>query len=181
VCDTTARTYGTEVLFKLNDIYDPFGNASRPFGWNDLSNLYQRYIVDSVDIDVEFSNPSADGLYVAASLQSANNSLSLAGKDIDDVANFPGMCVVAINNTGSQTTRLQKTMRISLMEGLSRMQYDGALSQYSAAITATPSFTPYLRLAAASTNGNADSVEYRVQLTFNTKLYQRTQSNSFTP
>ncbi len=181
VCDTTSRTYGTEVLFKLNDIYDPFGNASRPFGWNDLSNLYQRYLVDSVDIDVEFSNPSADGLYVAVCLQSANNTLSLAGKDLDDVANFPGMCVAAINNTGSQTTRLQKTVRIAAIEGLTQAQYEGALSQYSASIVASPSFTPYIRIAAASTNGNADSVEYRIQLTFNTKLYQRTQSNSFTP
>ncbi len=174
----SASVMGTEVVYRLNSIYTPLFGASpgqQPYGYDQLSGLYDRYIVRAVTIDITFTDPSTDGLFVAAMVQPASGSLTLQGRSIRNSQEMPGVVCGDLNNTGSQTIRFTKRFTIAEIEGLQKSDFVGSSSLYSAEIDQNPTLNPWLRVAVASYNSTDTTsvVRYNLKLTYETELYSR--------
>lgn len=83
----SASSFGSEYVFRLNSIYDPdySGAGDYPNGYSAWSNFYADYRVHRVVIDLAFTDPSSDGMAVAALLQYSNATSGLAGSSIQTV------------------------------------------------------------------------------------------------
>ncbi len=174
----SASVMGTETVYRLNSIYTPLFGASpgqQPYGYDQMSGLYDRYIVRAVRVDIEFTDPSTDGLHVAAMVQPASGALTLQGRSIRNCREMPGVVSGDLNNTGSQTIRFTKRFTIAEIEGVTEREMVSTSSLYSAEIDQNPTLNPWLRLAVASYN-SADTtsvVRYNLRLTYETELYSR--------
>ncbi len=179
----TASAFGTESVYRLNSIFAPTFTPSateQPYGYDQMSPLYERYIVRAVTINIQFTDPSADGLVVAAMVQPASGSQTLSGKSIAYPHECPGCIVANINNTGEQLANFRKRFTIAQIEGLSERDLVSTSSLYSAEIDASPTLCPWLRLAVASYNSTdtTSTVRYTVTLSFEVELYNRVYLDS---
>jgi len=174
----TLMAFGPEYIFNLGCPFQPITTppAQPCYGWNTYQNLYSRYIVEAVEIDVEFTGPSGP-LFVGAIVQSSNNTFTFPGHSLDDSPAWPGCYVTTLNPTGSQTARLVQRMKNNELEGLSPSAYNGAISVYSAAMNAVPPQQPFLRVAAASGALAGESCNVLVKLAYHVLLYDRAQNN----
>ncbi len=174
----SASVMGTEIVYRLNSIYTPLFGASpgqQPYGYDQLAGLYDRYIVRAVTIDVEFTDPSGDGLHVAAMVQPSGGALTLQGRSIRNCQEMPGVVSGDLNNTGSQTIRFSKRFLIAAIEGIRPAELVSTSSLYSAEIDNNPTLNPWLRVAVASYNSadTTSTVRYNIRLRYETELYGR--------
>lgn len=168
--------YGTEQVFRLNSLYDlDFSGAGhQPYGYDQVAALYNLYCVRGVKIQMVISDPSADGVVVAASVQPSNSTFAITGQGVDAIKEQPFSITRSINNSGKQVQTITSYVPIQTIEGLTRTQFAGALSIYQAGITNNPSRVPYLRIACGSLRGNqGDTVLVRTTLTFYSQFSDR--------
>ncbi len=173
-----SSAYGTEVVFRLNSPYSPLFGASpgqQPYGWDQISGLYERYFVRAVTVEVQFTDPSTDGLSVAAMVQPASGTPTLQGQSLRLVKEWPGVVSGDLNNTGSQTIAFKKRWTTAEIEGLRPRDMVPTSSIYSAETDNNPTLSPWLRVAVASYNSSdsTSTVKYSVILRYETELYSR--------
>lgn len=174
--------YGVEQIFRLNSLYDPdySGVGHQPYGFDQVAALYRQYKVNACKIQLIWTNPSEDGMICAAAVQGSGGSFALTSNGIDVLKEQPMTVTRELNNTGSQRAIVNQYFPLSVVEGVSKLQFNTNLEDYSAAVNANPVRTPYLRLAVASSNGtNGASCYVRVMITYYCHFYQRkTQAQS---
>ncbi len=173
-----SSAYGTEAVFRLNSPYSPLFGASpgqQPYGWDQLSGLYDRYFVRAVTIEVQYTDPSTDGLSVAAMVQPGSGAATLQGSSLRLVKEMPGVVSGDLNNTGSQTVVFKKRWTIPEIEGVHPRDMPATSSIYSSETDTSPTLVPWLRLAVASYNSTdtTSTVKYSVILRYETELYSR--------
>ena len=172
----TVGVMGTDYVFRLNSCYDPdlTGTGRQPYAWDQISPLYQQYIVDNCTLEVTFYDPSEDGLAAVAMLAPAQNVVTLSGVNYEVAAERPMSVGRLIANTGSQQTTIRQNIDLAALEGISKMQYMTNQSQYGAACVASPSLAPQLRLSVGSVRSNTGgTISFEVRLTFRTQLFER--------
>ncbi len=171
-----AGVCGSEWAFRLNSCYDPDYTYAghQPYGYDQLAAVYGFYIVNAVDVEVIFHDPTVDGLAVCALAQPSSASMTLPGKTNDIVAEMEFGAVGFLSNTGGQKLRMAKTFDLARVEGITKSQYDAQVGVYGAAVTTNPSLSPWLRIAASDTNGNSGSVvRVTVNLIYHTRFFRR--------
>jgi hypothetical protein len=173
-----AANCGSEQVFRLNSLYDPdfTGAGHQPYGFDQISPLYRQYKVTSVDIDIQLTDPSTDGILVAALVQPPAGTFSLTGKQGYAVSEKPGAEVRMLNDSGSQTARIKQHFEMSDLCQISKLEFDANQSNYVSAVTTNPALSPWLRIAIANMNGGSSSgatVFMNVTLTFHVVFYER--------
>lgn len=167
---------GADYVFRLNSCYDPdlTGTGRQPYAWDQVSPLYQQYIVDRCTLEITFFDPSEDGLAAVAMLAPAQNVVALSGVNYEVAAERPMSVGRLVANTGSQKTTIRQTVDMAALEGVSKMQYMTNQGQYGAACTSSPALFPQLRLSVGSVRSNAGgTISFEVRLTFRTQLFER--------
>jgi hypothetical protein len=168
--------FGSEALFRPNSLYDPdLGSTGhQPYGFDQMAAFYNRYRVTSFDIELIFTDPSADGIFYAATVQPSSETFTIVGKDVEAMSEQPLTVVGQLNNTGSQRCVARRRFSVAEVEGLRPAEFIGNITDYSAPVTSNPTNTPYLRIAAAQpgAGGSAD-VRVAINIVMHAELYLR--------
>lgn len=171
---------GTEQAMSINNLYDPnlTGGGHQPYCFDQLAALYGRYIVKKVSFDIDWSDPSGDGMFVVAMLQGNSSGTALTGMTRDRVTELPFCASAELNNTGSQIEHFKKTISIWELLGITKTQYMGSSTLYGAAVGTNPSVPVYLRFSCGSIRGTAgDTVIGQVRIIFDCEFYDRITQN----
>lgn len=164
----SATTFGTERSFRLNSLYDPdfTSTGHQPYGFDQIAALYMRNQVDEVQINITFSDPSQDGLYVGVFMKNFTDTNTLSGATISQAMERPTVWVQPLNGTGSQVARFSKRVKVWELLGLTKTQYDGSWTLVGSLNTTNPSISPYLSVAVADGAGSASAPAVRCSIDF---------------
>lgn len=130
---TVANTY------VLNGPYDPRFQigGGQPMQWDQISFMYQKYIVHKAIVTVTFNNPLYDGMLVGFRVRSSANPTLTSGRTIAELMEMDNTRSKWVNNTGSQTRIFKFSLHPWDIAGLTRLQYMTELS-YMASVGQNP-------------------------------------------
>lgn len=171
---------GQEYSFRMNSIYDPdFTDSTGPnntsvVGHGIFRQLYDRYIVNGIRIEIEWSNPSKDGL---AGIVSINQKDVLQYNSYRYNMEQPLTYSTILNNTGSQTKKMVLNVKPWNVLGLSKLEWQANTTRYSAQIDDNPTDICYLRLGicnSSESDGTVDNtMQVAVRMIYDVTLYDR--------
>jgi hypothetical protein len=168
-------TFGTERVYRLNSLYDPdfTGAGHQPYAYDQLSAIYAKYKVHAVTIDLTITDPIVDANIVAVSAQGPNQTAVLTGALWGTLGERPDTWVRPINAGGGQVMNMKKTFPMHVLMALTKSQFAADIDTTSAAISANPSATPWLRLAVANLTAASTVIAY-LRITYHAEMYERT-------
>lgn len=173
----TTGVYGTELIFSLNDLFDPrfTSGGHQPLGRDQLAGLYNRYIVNAVLIHIEFSDPTTvDMINVAVIIESSSNSFALTNNGIEYVNEKPNSWTRNISQTGEQRATFNQYVSCHKLEGVDRYKWNNSLTEYGAVMTTSPSNKQYVRIACSDPrSGSSGGCLANVKLTYFCKLFDQ--------
>lgn len=168
----TAGTAMYNTTYRLNSAYDPMVTTGtrQPLQYDILAAIFKAYTVYAVKVDVNFYNPTLDGMNVGIRVR-LPSAPDTSGMYLADLREQPRTIVKQLNNTGSQNTRTSFYIRVRDVFGVTGTQYQDGF--YSAATTGNPSApTPYLEPFAVCTIGATPAtVRYSLRMTYYVKFY----------
>lgn len=167
---------GDEQVFRLNSIHDPdetVGIGSKTvWGFSVCNELYERYIVMGAQVKIKFTDPTTDGITVFCSLNQYNQ---LVSNSAEIASGFALVYNSDVMNSGGQ----QKTFTFNVkpwgLLGISKLEYDANKSQYSSLMNNSPVDQVKLRIACSSKSGTVTSINYEIDIVYDTILYSRIQ------
>jgi len=180
--DAVLPISGNEQSFRLNSGWDPNftdvtgDNNTSAVGWGIFKQLYDRYIVNGCKIELEFSDPSKDGIAGVASL---NQGSVLQSKSYRDIIQQPLTYTTILNNTGSQKKKMLFYVKPWSLHGISKLEYMANSTKYSAQIEANPADAIYLRLAVTNASESDGTVSNTMQVSMRI-FYDITFYNRYT-
>jgi len=166
-----AGLFGTAQSFRLNSVYDPevaFGPNS-PYQYSAIASIWRAYRVHAVTIDAYFSEPSADGMYVAAGIYNSVVTPNISGQTPTTVDQKQMVDLRALNNTGMQTVRITRRINLWDAEGQRREEWI-ADPNYAALFGANPASCPVVNVAVAGIAGTPQA-NCLMRLIFHTEVY----------
>jgi hypothetical protein len=174
----TAGLMGTAQTYRLNSLFDPdlTGTGTQPYGYDTLATIYQQYKVNRVRVSMDFlpGDPTYVGTVVAVLVPSAATLPTLAGANIDTFLDKPFTTFVPIGTNNTQPRRINFDLPIHMIDGLTRSQLANDLTNYSAFVTASPTSTPRLTFAFASSGTvGAFGIVVKTTITFYSELWDR--------
>ncbi len=172
----SSSAFGTEFTYRLNSLFDPYFSLGghQPYGYDQIMAFYNRYMVNSVDIELSFYDPSVDGLFAGAFLKNFYDSWTLQGKTIAEATEWPTSFVRPLSNTGSQVVTFRKHVDLAAMMGLTKSQYEGGWFALSGLSNTDPAQCPYLSIAVCDSRSQAAStLMCRVSLKYNSTFWGR--------
>jgi hypothetical protein len=163
---TLSSAFGTEQAFRMNSLFDPdFTNVGhQPYGYDQITPWYYRYIVEAVEVNLRFSDPQGDGVYVGVFAKNFDDTNTLTGATISAATERPNVFIKALNNTGTQIVNFKRLFRLCDLMGLTPEQYRNAWSQVGAVVTTNPSVVPYLSIAVADANASSPALTCKVNV-----------------
>ncbi len=140
-----------------------------------MCTFYNRYLVNKVDLEVTFYDPTSDGLVVGAFAKNYNDTYQLQGSTISQADERPTNWIKALSDSGSQRVTYRASIDLAKMMGLSTSEYLSGWPTLSALITADPALTPYFSVAVADSRSNStvQTVRVRVRLVFHAHFWER--------
>lgn len=182
---STIEQYGTEQVFRLNSIYDPnfttigpTANNKTVVGHVNIAQLYNKYIVLGAKVEVDFDDPSQDGLVCGCSL---NQSFAMQSYTVRAVGEQFLTYSSALNNTGSQKKSFRFYVKPWAIQGLSKLEYMANKSTHSAVMNTNPTDDLYFRLAVANCHDTTvASIKCNVRIIYYTQCFERIQLTSST-
>lgn len=172
----SSPNFGTEIAYRLNSLFDPYFSVGghQPYGFDQIAAMYNRYMVNSVDVELTFTDPSTDGLYVGVMMKNFYDPTTLQGTGIGAASEKPTIWTRPLNNTGSQVVTFKKHIDLAEMMGLTRQQYEGGWFALSGLVSTDPAQTPYMATAIAdSRSGSSQTVICSVKLLFHSTFWGR--------
>lgn len=165
------NVYGI-TTWNLNSLFDPdaTGAGHQPQQYDQLTAIYRRYHVYGCKVDIEFSNPTADGLFVAWSVR-ARNTAGIITASIAQLGELPHVKQMPMHNTGSQVKRVSFFVNMRDICHVPKLIYNSDEAQFSAAFNANPLEFIYLEIGTCTTTGVAIGVNVRLRLTYFAKMY----------
>lgn len=178
---STLDTVGTEQLFRLTSIYDPYATATGAnnrtvVGHSTFRTIYNNYIVNGAKVEIEFSNPEVDGLVGLASL---NQTKALQAYTVRECNEQHLVYTTVLNNTGSQKKKMSFYVRPWSLIGLSKMEWIANKEDHSAGIDNDPVQPIYLRVGVANENAAvARTMHCSVRIIYYVTFFNRIQLES---
>jgi len=166
--------FGTENVYRLGSIFDPqFAvGGHQPIGRDILAQIYNKYKVYGVTVDLHWSDAGGDGGICGIMINSSSDSTTLAGMSAETAVEKPNVFRGFVNDTGNQQFHFKKYFDLGKIEGLTRGQFTNDIQQYCAQMATDPTLTPFLRLAVANiAQTSGVKVHCDVKLTYHVKFY----------
>lgn len=176
----TQSVFGNEYVFRLNSLYTPQiipagAPSPQPNGFASAGAQYKKYQVYACGIELEFFNPSDDGLVVGVFIQGNQaGAQALTALTTTAADSKQGCATYSMANTGSQKLVKRFYCPIHVLEGLSKLSFKVQQDNYSALVNANPATACYLRIAVANTvDTAAETVQCMVRLNYYTMFSQK--------
>lgn len=172
--DGTTGLTAVPYVFRGNSLYDPRYETGghQPFQYDVLAALYERVWVDRVDMEVTFSNPSADGLWVGVRCRNSTNSVSTGLLTLDYIQELADSMIRPLNNSGSQTVVLRATVDSYKAMGISKAAYENL--EYSHVNNANPGAGWFVEPFVVNTiSGTEATVRINVKLIYHARFTNR--------
>jgi len=163
---TTAGNLSTGVLqrFRLNSLYDPdvTNTGHQPYQYDQLTAVYLYYLVRRAHIDLTFSDPTNDGVWVGWSVHTGDVSNDdPSSLQLQDYMERPNFRCMPLNNTGAQTATARISIPIHEVLGLTKIMYEGQPDVVGAQYNANPSLQAYLDVFLVDPTANVSSRSVR--------------------
>lgn len=174
-----ANQFGV-TTWNLASLYDPdvSGIGHQPMMYDQLTGIYRKYWVYGCKVQIEYSDPSADHLFLSYCVRTRNLA-GVNGKTISQATEQRNCKVFPMVNTGSQKKTVSFYVDLAKAHGIPKIVFKTDEEQYAAAYNASPAGFCYLEIGTASTNNSAVSVNIRLRLTYFARMYDYlTQSQS---
>lgn len=173
---TTQNNFGTSVLYYLNTIVGP--KVSAPAynvqGYDQVATVYDKYKVFGCKVHIVFTNPSQDGLFVGVRFAQHGQIDYMDGETTSSARMKKWTTVKPMNNTGSQVWSYNRYFNIASVEGLTKLQFNADIDNYSKEFGFQPTNKPYIGVAVANTQDTtAATIAYQITCTYYVQLYDR--------
>lgn len=171
---STPRWTGSEQIFRLSSIYDcnyTLAAQQSVVGWSMFDSIYKGYIVNGAKIEVNFSNPSSDGMVCFCSLNQTSSLATLADK-----TNYEASLVYSsdVNNTGGQTRKFNFYVKPWSLLGLSKLEWKANKGTHSSALSANPTQDILFRIACSGAS-TSQTVHASVRIIYYVTFFERAQ------
>ncbi len=177
VTPNMANTAGT-YSFRLNSLYDPdySGAGHQPYQFDQLTPIYNNYIVDRCDFKVTFRPDfTTDGIFVGASVFADTDATDSSAGQVWSVIKEKAttqLRPVATQQNRANFPILRGSIDMPKLFGVSRPVLLAEPDQYGAVYNASPARTVFLELCALDPGSNASSDCFAdVELIFYAKLW----------
>ncbi len=179
---TTAGSVNTATgyTFRLSSLYDPdyTGAGHQPYMFDQLTPIYNKYIVEKVEYKVRFrqvaSSPITSLWCGYSLLTDTNAAASAVGDTINEIRERSTALVsplAAVNNAANFKT-WQGAVVNRVLFGLTEAQYYGDQEDFGAAYNANPSRQCFLELFLVDPDsGSSTTVEADVEMVYHAKMY----------
>lgn len=162
------------INFRLNSLFDPdlSGVGHQVYQYDQLTALYNKSIVLACKVELRWSNPSADGLYVGYSVVGPV-SAPAAGKGIDYIKELPTAQVIPMNNSGSQVRTQTVYVKLHQLFGVDKKAFIANTTYHETmgAATTVPNalIQPFV---IDPSGGSSMNVALEIKLTYYAKLWE---------
>lgn len=178
---TSGGTTAVSLSYRLNSLFDPdaSGVGHQPMQFDQLAGIYSKYIVYACKVDVEVSNPDADGLYVGYNCVGTGQTGG-SGLTLGHLAELRNCKMYPLNNSGSQVRRFSVYVPIHTLIGVPKIVYNTDRDNYAATTTTNPVAAASVNfLTLDSTNSATNSANWKITMTYYAEFYNfLTQSQS---
>lgn len=176
----TQGVFGGVNVYNMNSLLAPLsgGGAStnQPTGFDQLATLYGKYKVNAVKVQLEFNDPSEDGMACAFQfLSPAQVAIgnTIVGSSIADASARPDISVISLNNTGTQKFSVGRFFKMHKLGKVSKIQFEANIENWTALTNASPSFLCQLAVGCASyRTTNQPTVIIRVRILYYCTFYE---------
>lgn len=155
-----------------NNVYDPRVEAggNQPLYYDQIAPYYERMWVHGCKVELTFSNPTVDGLYVGYRVRPQTNSVTTAGQTLDYIQELDLTEIKPLNNSGNQTVKFTFYFKNHKVFGITKSQFQDLT--YSHTNSADPPVETYITPFAISTTSDA-SVRYDIKIIYYTEMTNR--------
>lgn len=179
---TTTGSVNTAVgyTFRLGSLYDPdySGAGHQPYMYDQLTGIYNKYIVEKVEYRVRFRQVAASpitSLWCGMSLLTDTNSAASAvGDTINEIrerSTALASPLAAVNNAANFKT-WKGSVVLRKLFGISEAQYYGDQEDFAALYNANPSRQCFLELFLIDPDsGSSTTVEADVEMIYYAKMF----------
>lgn len=168
-----ATTLAGGITFRLNSLFDPdqTGVGHQPYQFDQLSVLYNKAIVYAAKVDITWSNPSADGVWLGYCLQGSNMAGGV-GKSLPYLQELPYCRMVTLNDTGSQVRKQSVYVDVAKYLNITRKQLF-ADEDNNVEPTAGPAITRavQMQLLTVTPDAVAKTTELSLNITYYAKMF----------
>lgn len=167
---------GPEVVFRLGSLFDPnaTGVGHQPYLYDQISPLYWKYIVYGATVQIDYtSTPDANlvVMYMVANSAATTDLLNIQSFDANE---RPGCGTIRTTAFFPAATCRLDYLSLPQIEGKSYQQYMSEDANYAAFTNQNPTFSPLLRVNAASDSLTADQTAVvTVTIVYHVKFFQR--------
>ncbi len=168
--------FGTEQRLTLNGLFDPdiTGVGHQPYGFDQLMAIYGFYKVYAVKVELEWFNPSLDGLVVGYKVFNHQDTVPLAGQTYGRAKEFYGIVTKPLQASGSQRLKMTYYTPINKVSGITKLQFKSNTDLYQGNAGGNPILTPFIALATVNPQAALDiSVSVGVKITYFSSFFNR--------
>jgi hypothetical protein len=177
---TTAAVTGNSSpahIFNLGSLFDPdvtsFGHF--PYGFDQLKVLYSKYCVYNTKFRIIASTIGGTAeIGIHAGVMTPNGFSALGGLTFDACCERDSVSTVLISPSGnSRVAEIYGKCNLASVLGVTQQAYRGAESLYAALVTANPTLSPTLSVAASSPSGTGgETVTVTVVLDYEAEFFE---------
>lgn len=174
----TANLAGTATgfYFNLNSVFNPntlLAQPDQPQQFAQLKALYNSYLVHACKLNVEFTNPTADTVFVGINIYSPEGGLTavMNGKTLAQISEHRNTRMSSLVNTGQQKKNMSLYIPIHTLLGIPKLVYTADRERYASDINSFPIQEAFLEVLILDTNGVASTVMARVSLTYYVEFF----------
>lgn len=172
---------GTQQAFRLNSVYDPdyTGAGHQPYGFDQMSPLYNNYRVDKVKFELVFTTPGGGSDMLCVATVAPNTSSGLTGGALYTVQERPDGIWGVCSSSGDRRCVLRGDFDLHTVCGVPKSKYISE-DNFSAAVTTNPNQVALLSVNAGCVDGtNAESIQCMLVITYDVVFFNRvTQATS---
>lgn len=162
------------VTYRLNGPYDPdfAAGGHQPQQWDQISSLYGKIFVHAAKFTLEYTNPSADGLYVGYAIRYTGDSGAYSGYSLDALSEQRNVAMKPIQNTGTQKVVFSQYVPCHQVFGLPKIIYNADRTSFGSTTAAVPTKEVFLTPIVCSSTGEQQTVHLRVAITYYATMFE---------
>jgi len=168
---TLATVTAQNQIMRLNSIFDPdlTGTGHQPYGYDQLSALYNRYRVLKTSWKITFHSENV-GFFIC--VVPTNGNLATA---VTNLASYTAACEVPhaiqrVQGSGANSVIMRNSIELNKLNGTLKVEYL-ADDRFEAQIGANPSELLILNICVLNTSASTLSLDYTVEIEYFVDLH----------